>query len=90
MRKYCYLDENRKKGLSASETAEKVKQNVNSIYRSVKKYAVERTEAMVYRKGRTDVSPLLKVTGEVEAHISDSVQRSAGRQNKLDNAANSR
>jgi transposase len=63
------LDKNGSNPLNTSETAQKVKQNENSIYRSVKKYAAEGIEAMVYRKSRSDVSPLLKVTGEVEAHI---------------------
>jgi transposase len=63
------LDENGENPISVSETAKKVKQNMNSIYRSVKKYATDGTEAMVYRSERTNISPLLKVTGEVEAHI---------------------
>ena len=63
------MDENGEKAMNATETAKKVKQNVNSIYRRVKKYATEGIADMVYRKERVDVSANLKVTGEVEAHI---------------------
>jgi len=63
------LDANGKSPLNAVETAKKVKQNLNSIYRNVKRYATLGIDTMVYRKERSDIPPKLKVTGEVEAHI---------------------